>query len=440
MSIATLQDIITKVRKLTASSNSLQITDSDIIDYINSFYLYDFPAQFRSLDLQDTYTFNTIRGIDTYPFDFNQYTTVQGPVYVAKRETRLFFDPGSFYAYNFSSNSHWQFQQTLITSSSGTITNITQANPAVVTSVGHGLSTGNLVTISDVLGMVEINGLTSAITVIDDDTFSLNTIDSTAFTAYTSGGTWVTNAFLGTLQSTPILRSINNNPMAQTLTANPNGDVFPTGYPPNFNQAANISRVQNLLITVNISNGTTLNVTDDGAEGLIGDIGTGANTIDYSTGEINVAFSQTIPAGTEIRVLYNPVVMSIPLSILFWQKQFTLRPVPDRGYTVELVAYRLPSQALLGTTSTTTPTLTGIPEINEWWETLAFGAAKKVYEDRLDMEGVGIMDKALQERYSLNYTRTYANLGKRKINTIFSDQIDYTWGNNSIGFGNSGSV
>lgn len=421
MTIANLEAIIKKIRKLSASPNSNQLTDSDIVDYINSFYLYDFPSEFRSLDLKDVYTFNTIRGIDTYPFDKDHWINVQEPCYIAKRASRLFYDAISFYYFNFNSNGHWQREETLTSSSSGIITNITQANPASVTSAGHGLSSGNLVTIDNVVGMVEINGLSSPVTVVDDDTFTLDDIDSTLFTPYVSGGTWVTNAFIGTLQATPILRSVNNNPMVTTNTA-PTG-VFPAGFPSVYPNS-NINRIQNILITANLNNGNTLHVTDNGGGFLVGDIGIGANTINYETGEINVAFSQTLSAGTEITVLYTPVVLNIPLAILFFQNQFVLRPVPDKGYTVEIVAYRTPSQALLGTTSD--PNLTGRPELLEWWETIAVGAAKKIYEDRLDMEGVAMMDKILQERYQANFTRTYANLGKRRISTIYADQLEST--------------
>ena len=70
----------------------------------------------------------------------------------------------------------------------------------------------------------------------------------------------------------------------------------------------------------------------------------------------------------------------------------------DQGYLVEIVAYRRPSQVLLG--SGTTTNLTGVPELLEWWETLAVGAAKKIYEDRQDMDGVAMMDKMLVERYA----------------------------------------
>ena len=77
----------------------------------------------------------------------------------------------------------------------GNITGATQANPVVITDVGHGRSTGDLVYIESVGGMTEINDTQFTITVLSDDTFSLqdssgNDIDGTGYTAYTSGGMW----------------------------------------------------------------------------------------------------------------------------------------------------------------------------------------------------------------------------------------------------------
>lgn len=358
MPIVTLNALIGKIRRLTGSSDITQLPDDaptptllnpypvGLKDYINSFYLYDLPAQFRSLKLKDKYTFNTIQGIDTYAFNSEQFTTVEMPCYCAKREIKLFEDPWSFYGVNFN----WQQQQNFTTSNGS-------AGP-----------------------------------------------------------------YTGTCQATPLIRSVNNVPSNITGTANdPGVSQGYSGYPS--------SRVQNILITANTATGT-LNVTDDGNGNLIGDIGVGVNTIDYISGAINVTFSATVPAGNSIQIQYNPVVLNIPLSILFFQNQFTLRPVPDKGYTIELVAYRQPTQALLSTANQA-----GTPELSEWWEMIAFGAAKKIYEDRLDPDGAALMDKGLQEKYQLAYTRTYAQLGKQRISTIFSDQLSGNYGGNGFGVG-----
>ena len=68
------------------------------------------------------------------------------------------------------------------------ITGISNANPAVVTATSHGLTTGDIVDISGALGMTEINGQGGVVKVLTASTFSVIGIDSTGYTAYSSGG------------------------------------------------------------------------------------------------------------------------------------------------------------------------------------------------------------------------------------------------------------
>lgn len=344
MTVGLLQDIIEKIREVSASGNSEQVTDSKIIKYINSYYLYDLPNDLRNIKLKDTYTFNTIQGVDTYPFDFDKWSTVEAPVYIGKQQIALFQDKQTFYQYNFN-------------------------------------------------------------------TQQLETFDE---------GDGTTGPYSGVTQANPIIKSVNNNPMADTQLSSV--QAFPAGYPPTFRQN-NISRIQNILISANTGS-STLNVTDDGNGNLIGDCDVGG-TIDYTTGTIaNLVFTATIPGGNEINIQYTQQVQAMPSTILFFQNQFVLRPVPDQGYTIELTAMRQPSQALLGTEDETIPNLDGRPEELYWWELIAFGVAKKLYQDRLDSDGVALMEQYLDEKISEARTRTYAQLGKRAVNTIFRDDTN----------------
>ena len=76
-----------------------------------------------------------------------------------------------------------------------TITGATQADPCVVTITGHPYSTGDMIFIADVAGMTELNGrlfnvgTTTVNTVELNEVYDAINIDSTAYTAYTSGGT-----------------------------------------------------------------------------------------------------------------------------------------------------------------------------------------------------------------------------------------------------------
>lgn len=349
MALADLNSILLKIRKLIGLPSVLQIRDQDLQDYINSFYLFDLPEEFRNLKLKDVYTFNTSRGVDVYPFDSERYTTIEQPCYCAKREIALFNDPWSFYAVNYN----WQFQNNFAT------------------------------------------------------------------------GDGTPGPYSGNTTSTPIIRSVNNNPGVGS--ANPD---FPA------------SRVQNILITANIAYGQTANVTDDGEGNLIQYLDSGlaqvVGAIDYETGAVtNLNFvdgtgaALNIPSGNEIQIQYNPVTLSIPLSILFFQNQFTLRPVPDRGYTIELIAYRQPVQAIADYITQSQ----NFPELKEWWELIAMGAALKFFQDNNDDANEANMELKLKKRYNIAKTRTYAQLGKQRINTIFADQLQYNYGQGSGFFG-----
>lgn len=95
------------------------------------------------------------------------------------------------------------------------ITGATQANPCVITSTGHGLSTGDVVTINSIVGMTELNGGRYTVTYVGANSFSLDDTDSTGFTAYSSGGiatvvsdTWNDSGFKGiTLGTVPMANS-----------------------------------------------------------------------------------------------------------------------------------------------------------------------------------------------------------------------------------------
>lgn len=68
-----------------------------------------------------------------------------------------------------------------------TITAISKANPAVVTSAGHGYSNGDVVVLDIPGGMVELDGQAARVANKATDSFQLEGIDSTNFSTFTSG-------------------------------------------------------------------------------------------------------------------------------------------------------------------------------------------------------------------------------------------------------------
>lgn len=73
---------------------------------------------------------------------------------------------------------------------------ISQANPAVVTAPGHNYSVGDPVYLTGVGGMTQISEQSYVVTATGANTFTLGTVDSSGYPAYTSGGTAIKNASL----------------------------------------------------------------------------------------------------------------------------------------------------------------------------------------------------------------------------------------------------
>lgn len=99
----------------------------------------------------------------------------------------------SIYKNNAALASGWSLDDTsgLVTFSataSKAITGITQANPGVVTATAHGYASGQKIYLSGINGMTQLNNTVATITVIDANSFSVG-VDTTAFSAYTDGGT-----------------------------------------------------------------------------------------------------------------------------------------------------------------------------------------------------------------------------------------------------------
>ncbi len=117
-----------------------------------------------------------------------------------------------------------------LTTASGSIANATNASPIQITSSNHGLSTGERVTISGVVGNTAANG-TFNVTVVDANNFNLD--GSTGNGAYVSGGTWsmiwptwVTD---GVLLIGTTTYEVATNPTPTTITlksaSNPGADI-----------------------------------------------------------------------------------------------------------------------------------------------------------------------------------------------------------------------
>lgn len=121
------------------------------------------------------------------------------------------------------------------------------------------------------------------------------------------------------------------------------------------------------------------------------------NYINYVTGEYVITFPSntqtTAPVWFE-GVLYQP---GKPIAMLYYDSKFTIRPVPDKTYTIQLEVDVRPTE-LMETTS--------IPMLEQWWQYIAYGAAKKIFEDRSMLDDVQLImpEFKMQERLVLRST------------------------------------
>ena len=175
-----------KVRRLTASASQASLTSADIQTAVNLFYSNDFPYAIKIDQQRSVYKFLTIPNVDRYPVDVNNLQGFRAPVYFEGIQGNFFKNRDQLF--NLYPRYPTQFQQGA--GLSGSITNATQANPCQITSPDHNLQNGSIITINNVIGMIELNGNTYTVTVVDPNNFTLNSTDSTGFTAYISGGTW----------------------------------------------------------------------------------------------------------------------------------------------------------------------------------------------------------------------------------------------------------
>lgn len=189
----------------------------------------------------------------------------------------------------------------------------------------------------------------------------------------------------------------------------------------------------NVLITAIDANGNTLNAQDNLFNfpgNLYDDNGVNVGTINYLTGAVSLNWGVAPAVNTAVNAQYVPYVPSRPTSILFFGNQFTLRPVPSQGYTISMEAYVKPTFVL----DDEDPSDYDLPQLNEYWQPMAMGAALKIFEDRGDFEQIMAYRPIFDEYMRLINRRTIVQQTSDRSPTIYTDQLQWPVGNFFGGF------
>lgn len=135
------------------------------------------------------------------------------------------------------------------------------------------------------------------------------------------------------------------------------------------------------------------------------------NNINYQTGAYTINFGSAPTAGQVVEIQYHPLALDRPRVMLYYGNSISFRPVPDRPYDVTFDVFYQPAELLdAGDT----------PQLAEWWQYIAYGAAKKIFEDRMDMESVAAIMPEFKKQEALCNRRTIVQLSNQRPATIYA--------------------
>lgn len=140
-------------------------------------------------------------------------------------------------------------------------------------------------------------------------------------------------------------------------------------------------------------------------------------TVNYQTGAYTVTFpSNTLQDSSAtpnpIWVEYIAYGAGIPTTVLFYDQKFILRPVPDKSYIVQVEANLRPTELLQSTDD---------PYITQWWQYIALGTAKLIFEDRMDYESVNQIMPTFKEQEAQVLSTSMEQWTESRSKTIYSN-------------------
>ncbi len=364
MADSSLRAIQQKVRRITRSLSNAQLSDIQLNEYINTYILYDFPETLRLFNLKSTVSFYTLPFIDRY----STTTNPASPLYDFTNKYLTTDSPIYIAGYNaLYSQSREQFYGIY----------------PLVNSIASIGTTGDGTTLqfSGFVNSQQANIPQS----------------STQFSTLLQG-----NVLFDSIDSNANGLAMKDSPILDAAT------LQPTNFGYLYNALATNERPYHATTNPNGIPTIILPSPYMSAPGF-----PLYNYINYITGQYVVTFTTAPAAGIGINSQTVPVNPAQPQALLFYDGEFFVRPVPDQTYRVDMEVWVQPT-ALLGQTDT--------PELAEWSQLIAWNAAKKIFEDRMDYESINQIMPSLKEQEMLVNRRTIVQQTSQRVATIYSEQ------------------
>ncbi len=136
-------------------------------------------------------------------------------------------------------------------------------------------------------------------------------------------------------------------------------------------------------------------------------------SVNYLTGVYSFTVNgvAVIPSGASIFAAVVPYQSSRPTDILFYNQQIVFRPCPQQVYQVEFQISQQPTQLMANNAA---------PELDEWYLFICAIAAKLIYTDFPDEEGMKYLEPIYQEQLQIAQRRSLRQMGSQRASTIFS--------------------
>lgn len=225
----------------------------------------------------------------------------------------------------------------------------------------------------------------------------------------------------------------NTWPLNSYLSQIGAGDGITTNFTGSLQAGSGVPVLQNQVSFTSINTaGQAVTVQDSPVSNVLGNLMTVDNvpvnvgTINYVTGAYNFTFPSAPAVGQQIQAQTKPYVPSWPIAMLFYDTTFTLRPVPDLAYRVQMDAFIQPTQLLAQS---------DVPGLNEFWQYIAYGASKKVFEDRMDLESVQQILPEYRKQENLILRKTIVQKCNQRTSTIYvQNGYGDGWGYNYWGY------
>lgn len=171
---------------VTASTLQTNFTAGELSDFIDG--RVDYPPLSSGVKIAENFIVLPEGGLFR-----RKGSRLTAPAFSDSSKSRLIpfqFNTSQTYALEFANNKLRFFtDKSRLVESAKTITAITNANPGVVTSASHGYTNGDLVVLGAISGMTQLNGKEVTVANVTTNTFELSGVNTTAYGAYTSGGT-----------------------------------------------------------------------------------------------------------------------------------------------------------------------------------------------------------------------------------------------------------